>query len=73
MNNKKFKCKWEKIDDAPEWVYKKGFAMNPGQVGIVKGRTFRYKIIRGWPRFQGNSPMTFYRRLRYSAWKRSQK
>jgi hypothetical protein len=65
-----FGCDWENINEPPLWLDNKAHDMMPGAIKTFRGKTFVYKVARGLPQTQGAFPVTFYRRLRYSAWKR---
>ena len=77
MNFKRlFGCDWEKIgvdnrhEKVPRWVeksYWKGWKTRKVDYNTsiqLKGKTFVYKIVTSDPRFQGDTPRTYYRRLR---------
>jgi len=64
-----FGCKWERLKNPPNWIDSRARAMCPETIKEYKGRTFIYKIIRGTPINQGDMPVTYYRRLRYKAFK----
>jgi len=69
----KFGCRWERIRNPPNWVSYKSQYFNHETIRQIKGKNFIYKVVKGTPLTQGADPTVFYRRLRYSAWKRMQK
>lgn len=58
-----------KDEDVPGWVELRylnqwGRQQLYGTTMRIKGKHYRYKIVTGWPKFQGDSPRTYYRRKR---------
>ena len=80
---KVFGCKWEYLgkqrlmfgnENVPNWVHKKTIRLRPGTVGEFRGKTFLYRAVRlNNATNYGQTPALFYRRLRKSAWEKSQK
>jgi hypothetical protein len=57
------------VEHVPKWVISKYWRAwkNKNKYNTImffKGKHYRYKIVTGEPRYQGDTPMTFYRRLR---------
>ena len=77
---KVFGCKWEYLGkqtrwgeaNVPNWVHWKTGGLNPGTIGQFKGKHYVYKVVRHQHSQPGITPATFYRRLRYTAWKKGQ-